>query len=203
VFDDSGELYWNWEPGISRFDITSIEDLDGKDSGQKEMVLKADDAMVAIGNIPESRRWRNDDFKELQGLTPLPGGGFLALVDDELRTVTSEGRFAETLGKTPEGYTLSGRVSAEDGGHRNLFAGQWDDDPLLDHDIDGDGDKEIVIATGDGLIAFDAANGSPILRISGDDTSFQAALGDLNGLPGDEVVLFVRQYGIVVLGRLR
>ena len=26
-----------------------------------------------------------------------------------------------------------------------LFAGQWDDDPKLDHDVNGDGRKDIVI----------------------------------------------------------
>ena len=65
---------------------------------------------------------------------------------------------------------------------------------------DGDGRNDIVIATGDGLVAYDSKDGSTLLRVSGDDTSFVAALGDLDGHIGDEVVLFVRQYGLIVLG---
>jgi hypothetical protein len=55
------------------------------------------------------------------------------------------------------------------------------------------------VAGQQGVIVYDQS-GQPILRVRSHDVGITAAVGDLDGKPGDELALFVDHYGLVVLG---
>jgi thiol-disulfide isomerase/thioredoxin len=197
VLDSNGEQYWKLEPGTRQPEIVDCPDLDG--DGLKEIVLKGNDRVVAVKHVPE-QLWRNEDFKELQVVRPDPRGGLLAQADDVVQALDERGRPSGWSMNAAQGYSLSGRIDVGEGRWLDLYDGRWDRTPELSHDIDGDGREDIILVRWQGVVAYDV-DGAPLLRISGDDTEFRAAFGDLDGRPGDEVVLFVKHYGLVVLGR--
>lgn len=71
----------------------------------------------------------------------------------------------------------------------------------VNHDLDGDGTNDIVLADDSSLWAFDA-NLAPIVSLRlGEGVFMPWSAGNLDGRPGDEIVLFVANYGLVALGR--
>ncbi|MCY1009598.1 hypothetical protein OV079_29335 [Nannocystis pusilla] len=98
----------------------------------------------------------------------------------------------------PKGRTLAGRLAVGDE-TIDLFKGDWDPAPRLDQDFDGDGRKDVLVANKAGVVVHDP-QGRPLLRLRSHDVDVKAAIGDLDGRPGAEVVLFVAHFGIVVLG---
>lgn len=72
---------------------------------------------------------------------------------------------------------------------------------MVDADVDGDGRNDVMVVARHGVVAYDTA-GAALLRVRGHDVSIgAAAAGNLDGQPGDEIVLSIGQYGLVVLGR--
>jgi peroxiredoxin len=201
VLDADGGQYWTDEPGLSRFELELADDIDHDQAGGKEMVLSAPGAVVALKNLPEWQLWRNDDFEEIESVVRDPDGFLLLQVNDRLRALDAAGGVATEAIPSPEGFTLEGRVAVDADRTWDFYSGLYDRSPELRYDIDGDGQAEVLIVTWDGLVAYDIRSGELVLKIAGDDTSFQAAFGDIDGRPGDEIVLFVRQYGLVILGR--
>jgi hypothetical protein len=83
----------------------------------------------------------------------------------------------------------------------DFFTGTWDRKPILGHDVDGDGREDIVFIGSRSVRAF-AADGRPLLRIDGgEERILSSDIGNLDGLPGDEIALLIDKYGLVVLGR--
>ena len=66
--------------------------------------------------------------------------------------------------------------------------------PVEIGDVDGDGDNEVVIGIGGGVLAFNGTNADhpdnpdPIYGFETGDVVTNIELGDLDGIPGDEVV---------------
>jgi thiol-disulfide isomerase/thioredoxin len=197
VLDSAGEQYWKYELGTRQPEIVCCPDFDG--DGLKEIVLKGHDRVVAVRHVPD-QFWRNEDFKDLQAVRADPRGALLAQADDVVHALDARGRPSGWTMQAVEGYSLSGRIDLGEGRWLDLFEGRWDQTPELNHDIDGDGRTDIVLAQWEGVVAY-AVDGTPLLRISGDEPEFNTAIGDLDGRPGDEVVLFIKHYGLVVLGR--
>jgi peroxiredoxin len=201
VLDAEGGQYWTDKPGLSRFELELADDIDHERAGGKEMVLSAHGAVVAVKNLPEWQLWRNDDFQEIESVVRDPHGFLLVQEDDRIKSLDAAGRVGAEAVPSPEGFTLEGRIAVDADRTWDFYSGLYDRSPELRHDIDGDGQAELLIVTWDGLVAYDVRDGELVLKIAGDDTSFRAAFGDIDGRPGDEIVLFVRQYGLVTLGR--
>ena len=82
----------------------------------------------------------------------------------------------------------------------DLYKGAWDPTPRIDHDLDGDGNNDVVIADNTGVVVHDT-QGRPLLRLRSPDLDMSVAIGDLDGKPGAEVALLIKHYGLVVLGK--
>ncbi|MEM9463398.1 MAG: redoxin family protein [Myxococcota bacterium] len=194
VLDHSGELYWE-HSGDSQMTVAAHPDLNG--DGFQEILLQEGDRVVAMKAVPEPM-WTSAPFKGLEAVRVDPRGGLVVQADGELIELGARGEVRSRGAKAPEGRTLSGRVETPDG-VIDLYEGQWDPTPQLEHDIDGDGRDDVVVAARQGLIVYDH-QGQPLVRVRSHDVGILAAVGDLDGKAGEEVVLFVEHYGLVVLG---
>lgn len=195
VLDQQGELYWE-HSGKGMVTVAAHHDLDG--DGSQELVLQDGDRVIAMKAVPDPL-WTSAPFESLEAVRVDPAGGLVVQADGKLVRLSARGKVVARGGEAPEGRTLSGRIDAPDG-VLDVYEGQWDPTPILEHDIDGDGRDDLVVPGSQGIIAYDAA-GQPILRVRSHDVGITAAVGDLDGKPGDELVLFVEHYGVVVLGR--
>jgi thiol-disulfide isomerase/thioredoxin len=194
VLDHQGDLYWEHK-GKGMVTMAAHHDLDG--DGFQELVLQDGDRVVAMKAVPDPL-WTSVPFEELEAVRVDPAGGLVVQADGQLVRLSARGKVVARGGQAPEGRTLSGRVDTPDG-VLDFFEGQWDPTPVLDHDIDGDGRDDVVVAGQQGVIVYDQS-GQPILRVRSHDVGITAAVGDLDGKPGDELALFVDHYGLVVLG---
>lgn len=194
ILDHTGELYWE-HSGDGQVQVAAHHDLNG--DGFEEVLLQEGDRVVAMKAVPEPM-WTSAPFKDLEAVQVDPAGGLVVQADGELVELSARGEIRSRGKKAPEGRTLSGRIDTPDG-VIDVYEGPWDPSPQLDHDVDGDGQDDVVVAGHQGLIVYDR-QGQPILRVRSHDVGIQAAVGDLDGQAGDEVVLFVDHYGLVVLG---
>lgn len=195
VLDHQGELYWEHE-GKAMLTMAAHHDLDG--DGFQELVLQDGERVVAMKAVPDPF-WTSAPFEKLEAVRIDPAGGLAVQANGELLRLDARGKLVERRGKAPEGRKLSGRIDGPDG-MLDLFEGEWDPAPILEHDVDGDGRDDVVVPGRQGVIAYDAA-GQPILRVRSHDVGITAAVGDLDGKPGEELALFVEHYGVVVLGK--
>lgn len=195
VLDHQGELYWE-HAGENMVTVAVHHDLDG--DGFQEVVLQDGERVVAMKAVPDPL-WTSAPFQKLEAVRLDPAGGLAVQANGELLRVDARGKVVERRGKAPEGRKLSGRIDTPEG-MVDVFEGEWDPSPKLAHDVDGDGRDDVVVAGRQGVIVYDAA-GQPILRVRSHDVGITAAVGDLDGKPGEELALFVEHYGIVVLGK--
>jgi hypothetical protein len=195
VLDNSGEVYWEHE---ARGGLSIAGTRDFNDDGFVDIVLREGERAVAMQAVPDPL-WRSRPFQELESVILAPGGGVAVQANGELFEIDAKGKAKATGEKAPEGRTLGGRIKGPSG-NVDLFKGRWDPRPLVDYDIDGDGNKDVVLPARRGLVAYDPT-GKPLLRIRSHDVGVSAGVGDLDGRPGDEIVLAVQHYGLVVLGR--
>jgi hypothetical protein len=174
-----------------------VRDLDG--DGLSEIVCREGEKLMALRHVPE-RAWRTPAFDGPERARMTVEGEVLIQDDEGLHRVDAQGGIHETSMSVPGSLRyLAGTVTAKDGAELTVFEGLWDPTPLLEHDLNGDGVPEIIVPARSGLVAYDL-EGNEVLRIEGRDVSFEAAAGDLDGKGGDELVLFVQQYGLVALG---
>ena len=195
VLDHTGELYWEHK-GDGMVTVAGHHDLNG--DGFQEILLQEGDRVVAMKAVPDPM-WTSAPFKELESVKIDPTGGLVVQADGELFELSPRGEIKSKDTKAPEGRTHSGRIDTPEG-TVDVFQGKWDPAPELQHDIDGDGQDDVVVAGRHGVIVYDR-EGQPLLRVRSHDVSIKVAVGDLDGKAGDEVVLFVEHYGLVVLGK--
>jgi len=195
VLDNHGELYWE-HASESMVTVAAHHDLDG--DGFQELVLQDGERVVAMKAVPDPL-WTSAPFEKLEAVKLDPAGGIAVQANGELVRMNARGKIVERRGKAPEGRKLSGRIDTPEG-MIDVFEGEWDPAPKLEHDIDGDGRDDVVVAGEQGVIVYDQS-GQPILRVRSHDVGITAAVGDLDGKAGDELALFVEHYGVVVLGK--
>lgn len=194
VLDQTGELFWE-HSGKSFLRYAGHRDLDR--DGFQELLLQDGDRVVAMKAVPEPM-WTSPPFKELSAVQLDPAGAVMVHTDDKLVQIGARGEVTDRGVAVPKGRTLAGRLAVGDE-TIDLFKGDWDPAPRLDQDFDGDGRADVLVANKAGVVVYDP-EGRPLLRVRSHDVDVKAAIGDLDGRPGAEVVLFVAHYGIVVLG---
>jgi thiol-disulfide isomerase/thioredoxin len=195
VLDHQGDLYWE-HAGKDMVTVFAHHDLDG--DGFQELLLQDGERVVAMKAVPDPL-WTSAPFEDLKAVRVDPAGGLVVQANGELVQVSARGKITARGAQAPEGRTLSGRIDTPEG-PLDFFEGEWDPSPKLEHDVDGDGRDDVVVAGRYGVIVYDAS-GQPILRVRSHDVGITAAVGDLDGKPGDELALFVEHYGLVVLGK--
>lgn len=197
VLDSEGELYWEHE-GENEIKFAAIKDLDG--NGTKEILFKDGKKIIAYNTTPKER-WKTPRIADLDNLVTDPEGIILAQVGDLIMSFDASGVQKDKSWPAPKGWDLTGSMVLDKVGRLDFFKGSWDRKPLLGHDIDGDGQEDIVIANWESMRAYDQS-GKMILKLGSDEETLSAiGIGNLDGLPGDEVALDIENYGLVVLGR--
>ncbi len=193
VVDSRGELYWDYK--TSRMaDVKGIADLDG--DGFSEIIVQDEDKVLAMKAVPEAR-WKTEAVEGLEAVA-VSGSDVLVQVDGSVLRYGADGKARGKGTKAPEGMQTGG-VASVDGKNVDVYLGRWDDAPITDFDVDGDGQADIIVTSRGGVVAYNAA-GKPILKIRGEGAGLSTAVGDLDGKPGAELAIFVEHYGLVVLG---
>lgn len=196
VLDDRGEAYWEHEFG----DRTALVDvIPAQGAAMGGLVLGVGDEVLGYAHIPKER-WKAGPFESVESVRAAGGGSTKVQTADGLITIDAAGKPSEKARPVPAGMLYSGRLQQ---GTRALdvFEGPYDPTPILDVDVDGNGQDDIVIVGRGSVRAYDLT-GREILRIDGDENTWVAAIGNLDGKPGAELVLAIRHYGLVALGRL-
>ena len=193
VVDSKGDLYWDYKTARMA-EVKGIADLDG--DGFAEIVVQDEDKVLAMKAIPEAR-WKTDAIEGLEAVA-VTDSDVLVQIDGQVLRYGAEGTTKGESIKAPDGMQAGGSATI-DGKTVPIFLGRWDDAPITDADIDGDGKNDIVVISDGGVVAYDQS-GTPILKIRGEGAGLSAAVGDLDGKPGAELAVFVEHYGLVVLG---
>ncbi|HMC83349.1 MAG TPA: hypothetical protein VKL61_08970 [Candidatus Polarisedimenticolia bacterium] len=180
--------------------VVGFRDLDG--DGAKEILVQSGRAVVAKRALP-GILWKTEEIENLRSARPDFADAAVVQTGDRICTVDRAGRLGRPLFRTPQGKTLIGTLRSGDGRTLDLFGGDFAEGRLdLAHDLNGDGQPEILLAQEGGMLAY-GLDGSlrMLLRIVDSLQPVQFAAGNLDGRPGDELVLAIPQYGLVVLGR--
>ncbi len=187
---------------LTFFNLADPVDLDG--DGRQELILWQPGEVLALGHVPV-KKWSLRGFDNVKAVQPIDDRSLVVQDGNDLYRVGAGGRI-ERLGLVvPEDRITIGQASI--GGRTVRYlqhkacTGRWSyQEPVwIDRDLDGDGQADVIMAGYDGVAAY-RADGTPLLRITGFGAGLKAAVGDVDGKPGDELVLAVRHYGLVVLG---
>ncbi len=197
LLDGAGEEYWNYAASRGAMRVAAVMDLDG--DGSREIVLQDGPSIVAKKALP-GVLWRSPSEKAFRTVVPDPSGFLLAQGRDGIQALDGKGLPRGRPSRVAGDAVLRGRIAREGGGFLDVFG---PDDTVVDvrHDLDGDGRRDILVSDGE-VVAVYSQDGSPllILRIASNRTSPRVALADLDGRPGDEMVLAIPDYGLVALG---
>jgi thiol-disulfide isomerase/thioredoxin len=200
VLDDAGKLYWERAADGLQF-LVGLRDLDG--DGFEEIIVRSENRVMAL-KADSKEMWRSRPFARIESVHIGPSGEVLVQADGDLVELDARGAEKTQAGSAarrpaPEGRNLSGRTQI-DGKTVDVFEAKFDASPQLRYDLDADGRNDVVVVSEQGIIAYDGA-GTPMLELRTHENDMTAAIGNLDGKPGDEIALAIRHYGVVVLGR--
>jgi len=185
ILDHRGQLVKKWRGGSSKG--TAIADLDG--NGQPELVFCVEDGVQAVG-VDGSTIWKT----RLRDPFDTEGSLSIADIDNDGRSEVYVNSYVESDGYSfTQVYALDhqGRQMTHTGFPKTVIGDPGDSAPLI-ADIDGDGQKEILVgAAGTPLIAWEAdgstVTGFPMLTLP-TEVYCTAAISDLD-LDGDIEIL--------------
>jgi hypothetical protein len=199
LVDSSGEAYWETYAEQGPLRIAGLADLDG--DGRLETVLQ-DGSSVVARTILSTNLWKTAPLGYLRSVVPDPLGALLVQTPEGIEAIDRSGRPVPPVALAAGSAVLKGRFVDDAGRARDLFGPYFGADMDVLHDFDGDGRKDLFIS-GWGGISIYAQDGTPLLlmRLAEDLQSSTAVLADLDGRPGDELVLDLPQYGLVAMGR--
>jgi hypothetical protein len=196
--DSAGESYWEYLGFSTSLRIADLRDLDG--DGRKEVVVQDGSSVVArkatAGNL-----WKTPPLGAVRSVVPDPLGGFLVQTSDGMRSLDREGRVVGTPAGPAGRGVLKGRIVRSGGSTLDLFGPRYGPQVELPDNLLGDGEKEILVMGGQTLAVFSTeAKPALILKFPNALMEPVAALGDIDGRPGDELLLAIPGYGLVALG---
>ena len=115
-----------------------------------------------------------------------------------MREVDARGHPTGASFQAPGSTVLRGEI---DRGTR-LFGYRYSSSVDVTHDLDGDGRKDILVVSREGIRVF-SQEGAVLMaiQITENQSYPEVTLADLDGRKGDEMILYVPQYGLVALGR--
>jgi hypothetical protein len=198
LIDSSGGRYW----GVSSLYEDKLQYLGVRrplDGDDLSVVLRDGDWVYARGVLPGTL-WTSPPLGRVKSVVLDRHGDLLVQTDETIRMLDGAGRFTGPVQKAPSGALLAGRIS--DAGHQAWDLFTYASGPkiqTLDR-FTSEGPEQILMAEG-GRLSVYTADARPMLILKLlDDSDPIFAAGDLDGKPGDEIVLYIPRYGLVALG---
>jgi hypothetical protein len=175
-------------------------DLDG--DGLLEVIGRSG-SRIHAWRYDGSPFWQPLSYSDLLGVR-LDSTGVVAQIGDRVRRVRLDGGLGGTLLRAPRFFVYEATWTPAGDRTLDVFAGgSYAKGTGTRDDLDGDGSPEALIH-GPTTVSAWSGEGKPVLEIRFAGGQFwpvyQAA--DLDGIPGSEILLLVRQYDLVALGRL-
>lgn len=196
--DAAGEEYWTYIAAGDSVRVATVLDLDR--DGSREIVIQDGPVLVARKALP-GVLWKTPALASLRSVDLDPSGALLVQTRDGIQALGGDGTFRGAPLRVHGDEIFKGRIAREPSGYLDVFG--VDDGAMMDlrHDLDGDGRSDILIST-QGVVAVYRQDGSPllILAITNNWGTPRVATENLDGHPGDELVLAVPQYGLVAFG---
>jgi len=199
VLDDAGSAYWSFDSYDSSksFEIGGFADLDR--DGRKEILVRSGDTIRALRNVP-GLLWKNETLKDVKALIVDGRQTIWTQTGDTVHRLDVKGRITGTGFQAPGRTVFLGETLP--GSPRSLRAFGIAYRPALSFgDLDGDGRKDILLTKTGGVTVFNQ-DGSILLSllVAENQTGPRAKLADLDGKPGDELIVNIPGYGLVALG---
>jgi len=196
LVDSEGQKYWS-TPSSAEIRSVWTQDLDG--DGAREIVLQQGASVVARRAVL-GKLWSTPPLLDFKSVVPNPGGGFLVHEGNRIQVLGQRGKLSDSGASAPAESVLAGRIGGGKSS-RDLFTLPDGPEVRLLNDFTKKGETEILVAS-PGFLSIYSQDGKPRLSLKLNDSGSQPILasGDLDGLPGDEIVLFAQGYGIVTLG---
>ena len=199
VLDGSGHVYWTYDgyDPTRSFEIGGIADLDG--DGAREIVVRSGDTVSALRNVPRVL-WKNEALVDVKGVRVEGPNSIWVQSGQTVRRLDARGRVTADSFQAPGSALFTGSLESGPSGPLRLF--QWlTQQAAATGDLDGDGKKDFLIRSNGWLVVY-AQDGSILLSlaIAENQTSPTAVFADLDGNPGDELVVEIPNYGLVALG---
>lgn len=198
LWDDAGEEYWSY-PGIREsMQLVEVADLDG--DGTQEILILNGVSIVAKKSLP-GILWKTDALGIVRSVVPDPLGTLLVQTDEGIRSLDHTGHLRGATIPAPGGAVLKGRIDVGSGRTLDVLGPRYYAEVDAGHDLDGDGRKDILVSSPGGIEVF-SQEGKPllILRITNNQIGPMPVLANLDGRPGDELVLAIPDYGLAALG---
>ena len=197
LVNSRGEPYWYYRSTSTSHNLAGFRDLDG--DGWLEIVIKDGSSVAAKKALP-GLLWQTPPLGALRSVVLDPGGALLAQMEDGLRTLDPRGVPTGGLEPITGKGTLAGRIgTGED--HLDVYRDSFGGRVVITDNLARSGKQEVLVLGSSTATAF-SQEGKVLLRlwVGENRGELQAAAGDLDGRPGDELVLFIPRYGLVALG---
>ena len=201
VLDESGEPYWTYYAGSGDdwLELGGFADLDG--DGRKEIVVRAEDTVAALRNVPQPL-WKLKSLSDVKAVKVESRGRIRVQEGSTVWNIDARGHRAGVAFRAPGDTVFLGESEAGSARSVRFFGSRYHSKVDVDHDLDGDGRTDVVVAERGGVRVF-TLEGTLLasLFIAENQGYMEVALADLDGRKGDEMVVYVPQYGLVALGR--
>jgi hypothetical protein len=197
LVDSAGETYWRYPAMSDTLRVAGILDLAG--DGNREILFQ-DSSMVAAKKPLPGNLWKTEPMGFIRTAVTSPSGTLLVQTAEGIQELDRKGRPVGALAPARRDGVLKGRMDRE-GGSVDLFGPAYGADVATPFNLVGDGKRNILVYEARAMTLFsqEGARGM-ILRFPSMLSEVRMAAGDLDGRPGDELLLVIPHYGLVALG---
>lgn len=198
VVDAQGYMYWRSGYYEEYPQIAGVSDLD--EDGSLEIIVRSGDRVDALRAIP-SRLWSNEDLHGVMSVAVDSHGTVEVQTEQGIQILDRRGNPKGPPRRVPVPAYYRGKLERFQGGPLRVFATRYNDSADFSHDLDGDGRKDLLVPSNAGLSVY-SAEGTPLLIMETleSQTQLLSALVHVDGRKGDELVVYVPNYGLVALG---
>ena len=199
VLDGSGKVYWRYDTYDETvpFELGGIADLDG--DGSSEIIVRSGNTVIALRNVPTAL-WKNDTLQHVKALRVDGRGSIWAQTGQTVHRLDARGRITTDAFPASGSTTFLGSLKAGPSQAARLFGSPYQRE-FWSGDLDGDGREDLLMGTNGGLVVYSQEGAILLsLEVAENQASLHAVLADLDGKPGDELIIAIPNYGLVALG---